>query len=64
MEGNGHQEVRPLEERIEDQLEGLRAQVESADTWLRTFARERPLLAIGCAVGLGFLIGRIASKKA
>jgi hypothetical protein len=43
-------------------MEDLRGYAESADATIREFARERPLLAIACALGLGFLIGRLASR--
>jgi len=70
METNGCKEVaevarervHEVQERVADGLEELRAYAGSADKIIREFARDRPLLAIGCAVGLGFLIGRLASR--
>ncbi len=55
-------EARELEERLAEKLEGLRGQAERADEVIRTFAREKPILAICCAAGLGFLLGRLASR--
>ncbi len=51
-----------VQQNLEDRLEGLREYADSADTWIRSFARDRPFLAIGCAIGLGFLVGRLASR--
>jgi ElaB/YqjD/DUF883 family membrane-anchored ribosome-binding protein len=51
-----------LEQQLEERLEGVREFAESADGWIRSFARERPFVAIACAVGLGFLLGRLAVK--
>jgi ElaB/YqjD/DUF883 family membrane-anchored ribosome-binding protein len=53
------QEVRG---RVADQVEDLREWAESADAAVRKFARERPFVALACAVGVGFLIGRLASR--
>lgn len=49
-------------EALQERMEGLRGYAEDAGAWIETFARERPLTAIACAVGLGFLLGRLASR--
>jgi ElaB/YqjD/DUF883 family membrane-anchored ribosome-binding protein len=54
--------MRQVQGRMTDGLEDLRGYAETADSAIRDFARERPLMAIACAVGLGFLIGRLASR--
>ena len=54
--------LRDMQGKMEARMDDLRGYAESADTTIREFARERPLLAIGCALGLGFLIGRLASR--
>jgi ElaB/YqjD/DUF883 family membrane-anchored ribosome-binding protein len=54
--------VREVQGRMAGGMEDLRGYVETADATIREFARERPLLAIACAAGLGFLIGRLASR--
>jgi ElaB/YqjD/DUF883 family membrane-anchored ribosome-binding protein len=54
--------LRQVQGRVTDGLEDLRGYAESADSAIREFARERPLLAIGCAIGIGFVIGRLASR--
>jgi ElaB/YqjD/DUF883 family membrane-anchored ribosome-binding protein len=43
-------------------VDDLRGYAGSADAAIRQFARERPMMAIACAVGIGFLIGRLASR--
>jgi ElaB/YqjD/DUF883 family membrane-anchored ribosome-binding protein len=60
--GQAREGVRHLEQQLEERLEGVRELAESADGWIRSFARERPFVAIGCAIGLGFLLGRLAAK--
>ncbi len=72
MENNGRadrdagtavrQGLREAQGQIQDRLEDLRGYADSLDGWVRSFAREKPLLAIACAAGIGFLVGRIASK--
>ncbi|HEX9289454.1 MAG TPA: hypothetical protein VF904_08025 [Anaeromyxobacteraceae bacterium] len=54
--------VREVQGRMAGGMEDLRGYAETADTTIREFARERPMVAIACAVGLGFLIGRLASR--
>ncbi|WP_235969728.1 hypothetical protein [Anaeromyxobacter diazotrophicus] len=54
--------MRQVQDRVSDGMEGLRGYADTADSAIRDFARERPMMAIACAVGLGFLIGRLASR--
>lgn len=37
-------------------------QVKSADDKMVTFVKERPLIAIGAAVAVGYMIGRIFTR--
>ena len=48
--------------RFDEQVEALRDYAGSADEAIRTFARERPIAAIAVAAGVGFLLGRLASR--
>jgi len=54
--------MRQVQDTMSEGLEGLRGYADTADSAIRDFARERPMVAIACAVGLGFLIGRLASR--
>ncbi len=54
--------VRQVQGKVAEGVEDLRGWAETADGAIREFARERPLLAIACAAGIGFLIGRLASR--
>lgn len=54
--------LRQVQEKVSGGMEDLRGYADSADSAIRTLARERPLVAIACAVGLGFVIGRLASR--
>ncbi len=47
---------------VEDRLEGMRGYADDAGEWVRTMARERPMVALGVAVGLGFVVGRLLSR--
>ncbi len=61
--GEGAREaMRQVQDKVSDSMEGLRGYADTADSTIREFARERPMLAIACAVGIGFLIGRLASR--
>ena len=48
--------------RFGEQVDALRDYAGSADELLRSFARERPLAAVAIAVGIGFLLGRLAAR--
>lgn len=54
--------MRQVEDTVAGGMEGLRGYLDTADDAIRTFARERPMVAIACAVGLGFILGRLASR--
>ncbi len=54
--------LRNVQGDMRERIDGLREYAEGVDSWIRTMARERPMLAIGLAVGLGFLVGRLASR--
>lgn len=54
--------MRQVEDTMAGGMEGLRGYLDTADDAIRAFARERPMVAIACAVGLGFLLGRLASR--
>jgi ElaB/YqjD/DUF883 family membrane-anchored ribosome-binding protein len=54
--------MRHVQGRVTEGFEDLRGFVDKADGAVRDFAREKPLVAIACAVGVGFLIGRLASR--
>ncbi|HYG70416.1 MAG TPA: hypothetical protein VD838_22255 [Anaeromyxobacteraceae bacterium] len=47
---------------LQDRIEGVRGYAEDAGAWIEKFARERPMLAIAAAAGLGFVLGRLASR--
>jgi ElaB/YqjD/DUF883 family membrane-anchored ribosome-binding protein len=54
--------AREISREVEDRLEGMRGYADEAGQWIRALARERPLVAIGLAVGVGFLAGRLLSR--
>ncbi len=54
--------MRQVQDRMSEGMDDLRGYADTADNAIREFARERPMLAIACAVGLGFMIGRLASR--
>ncbi len=48
---------------VQDRLEGMRGYADDAGEWLRALARERPMAALGLAVGVGFVFGRLLSRR-
>jgi len=47
---------------VEDFAERARDAIQSADRSLQARVRENPLLVLGIAVGVGYVIGRIFSR--
>ncbi|MEO5731198.1 MAG: hypothetical protein ABI134_14005 [Byssovorax sp.] len=43
-------------------MPALVQQVKSADERLVAYVRERPLVALGAALGLGYMMGRVFSR--
>jgi ElaB/YqjD/DUF883 family membrane-anchored ribosome-binding protein len=60
--GGAREAMRQVQDTVNEQMEGLRGYADTADNAIREFARERPMMAIACAVGVGFLVGRLASR--
>jgi ElaB/YqjD/DUF883 family membrane-anchored ribosome-binding protein len=51
-----------MNDRFGAQVESLREYASSADSIIRDFARERPMAAVAIAVGVGFMLGRLAAR--
>ena len=49
-------------DRFAPQMDAIRDYAGSADEMIRSFAQERPIAAVAIAVGVGFLIGRLAAR--
>jgi ElaB/YqjD/DUF883 family membrane-anchored ribosome-binding protein len=62
LTGGARDTLRNLQGRMSEGMDELRDYAGSADAAVRKLARERPLLTIACAAGIGFLIGRLASR--
>jgi ElaB/YqjD/DUF883 family membrane-anchored ribosome-binding protein len=60
-ENNGH--GLRAKERMEEGYEMLRERLGDVGTRLESFVRERPGTALLCAVGLGFLVGRLIRNR-
>ena len=56
--------IRPQEiaHKLQEQGERLREQLETIDERTRAFVQEHPLVAVGGAVFLGYVIARFASR--
>jgi ElaB/YqjD/DUF883 family membrane-anchored ribosome-binding protein len=54
--------AREMAREVEDRLEGMRGYADDAGAWVRTLAREKPMVALGLAVGVGFVFGRLLSR--
>ena len=60
--GRARERMEALAGEMGERLEDVKGWAGEAETWVRRFARERPLAALACAVGIGFLVGRLASR--
>ncbi|MBX7101581.1 MAG: hypothetical protein K1X89_27955 [Myxococcaceae bacterium] len=55
--------LKALEEKLSPRLEDAKEKLADANAKAKGFIRENPALAIGGALALGFLIGRLASRR-
>jgi ElaB/YqjD/DUF883 family membrane-anchored ribosome-binding protein len=54
--------MRQVQDKVAGSMDDLRDMAETIDGTIREFAREKPILAIACAVAAGFFIGRLAAR--
>lgn len=54
--------ARDIARDVQDRIEGMRGYAEDAGEWLRTLAREKPMVAVALAAGVGFIVGRFLSR--
>jgi len=52
-----------LQERIEETMEAARRQLDEALETAADFVRQRPVVCLAGAVALGFLVGKLASRR-
>ena len=64
--GNGHASLSAEEEasaRLQETLENARQEIETYVETAADFIRQRPVACVAAAIGVGFLIGKIASRR-
>ena len=57
------QAVRDFEERLAPRLEEARAQFDQLNGRVKTYIRANPGTSLLCALGVGYLIGKLASRR-
>ena len=55
---NGHISTQ-WQQSANDAVADVRERLEDVDVQIRSFVREKPLVAVGVAVAAGFLVGRL-----
>lgn len=55
--------VRDLEERFAPRIEEAKEQLSLANTRIKGFIRENPGTTLMCALGLGYVFGKLVSRK-
>jgi ElaB/YqjD/DUF883 family membrane-anchored ribosome-binding protein len=59
---NVEEETNGWEGPAQEAMAQVKDKMESVDKFLRTAARERPLMTLGIALGVGYLIGRLIGR--
>ena len=54
--------MRQVQDKMAGSVDDLREMAGTVDGAIREFAREKPMMAIACAIAAGFFIGRLASR--
>jgi len=55
--------MRDLEERLAPKIEEAKAQLNQVNNRLKGFIRENPGTSLMCAIGVGYVIGKLASRR-
>jgi ElaB/YqjD/DUF883 family membrane-anchored ribosome-binding protein len=68
MNGNGHADTGTLstdetQEQLQEAFENARAEIDRYVSTAADFVRSRPVVCIAGAVAIGFLVGKLASRK-
>jgi ElaB/YqjD/DUF883 family membrane-anchored ribosome-binding protein len=61
-EGNGHDRGETFAEQMQQAQSAAREQLEMFDRTFRDLVAAQPLAAMGVALGLGFLVGRLLRR--
>ncbi|HTY16591.1 MAG TPA: hypothetical protein VMH82_02575 [Myxococcota bacterium] len=48
---------------LEEQLDRMRSEVEELDVRLRRLVQARPMVAVGVAVAVGYVLGRLLARR-
>jgi ElaB/YqjD/DUF883 family membrane-anchored ribosome-binding protein len=48
---------------LKEQVERVRGELEALDARVRRVVQERPLLAVGAAVAVGYALGRLLGRR-
>ena len=48
---------------VKQQVERVRGLVEQVDGRVRTVVQDRPMVAVGAALGFGYLMGRLLGRR-
>lgn len=54
--------ARGVAREVEGRVDEMRGYADDASEWVRALAREKPMVALGVAVGVGFVLGRLLSR--
>jgi len=50
-------------ERVEEQLQAAKDVLADVDVKVRTFVKERPVLCLAGAVAIGYVVGKLVSRR-
>ncbi|MBS2027444.1 MAG: hypothetical protein JST54_06010 [Deltaproteobacteria bacterium] len=60
---NGAATANHAMERVEEQLQAAKDALADTDVKVRAFVKERPILCLAGAIALGYVVGKLVSRR-
>lgn len=62
-EAGGQERLGQINQAAQRLLEDAKIKLQPVDEWVRRMARERPVVTLLGAIGIGYLVGRLVARR-